>query len=214
MKHYVGIVGLGNDGGTFLDWSIHYLSGYKKMYYLIDRYGLALKLKHNNFNIPNNPILNKTAHKHRKNHPNENTLDDFYKIAQEIEPIGTNIFSYYLVIEKNPCNSHKQYVIETAIKYHSTKFLILNPTIKSIPMLIERTKKLKINLVTEDYYKKNYIDNLDGISNVYILDIIDVFQNLNTKIFDIFKFLNLSLYQNNFSHWSSIYKKWQSINFY
>lgn len=60
-------------GGTFLTWSIYYLSGVNDYYY---------SLSNNNIKLPTTPITNINAHNFLPNQPN--TLDDYVYIFNDI----------------------------------------------------------------------------------------------------------------------------------
>jgi hypothetical protein len=73
------------------------------------------------------------------------------------------------------------------------------PSVKQV--LIESNKFFT------DYYR------LPNTYQDYIsIDYNDMFQDLDQKIYQIFKYLDLSIYQKRVENWFLIYQKWKSVN--
>ena len=90
----VGILGPGGCGGTFLDWSLHYLAG--------NETNILLNYQKDNRSVINiksiekivsNPINGTTAHRHLKTHPNSESLPTVIKLFSE-SPSGLHTFYF------------------------------------------------------------------------------------------------------------------------
>ena len=71
-------------GGTFLLWSLYYLSGRNDYYHAEDQKSLSLT---------ENPVTNKNAHLFRPNQPNR--LDEYTKIFNLLNTCNTQEFIYF-----------------------------------------------------------------------------------------------------------------------
>lgn len=85
MSKIVCVTSIPSIGCTFIDWSIHYLSGQTQYYSIQDQAWIPLS---------DNPVTSLNAHGHRKNHPG-----GLEETAQAIEQFhrlpGNNLFSFY-----------------------------------------------------------------------------------------------------------------------
>ena len=91
----VGILGPGGCGGTFLDWSIHYLRGDSRYYHIecdnLDR----SQIKSQQFlEICSDPLSSATAHNHEKTHPNNGSLQQVIKIFNKLPCSDLHTFYY------------------------------------------------------------------------------------------------------------------------
>jgi len=230
----VGILGPGGCGGTFLDWSIQYLSGQE------ENLVVRLDAERNNVkgtltqNIVENPLMDSTAHAHQKTHPNGQSLSDIIEIFSADDH---QLSTFYYVEDMKPGQTHTSHnnIVKT---YPAVKFISYNFTLAHIDLIFWLQYE-KINWVEQRY---NQIGSLTGnqtpgeireiislfypkcvkgqtlneqlvdSENLYLINFDDVWARLDTVIFDIFDFLELTIDKTRYLHWVDMYRAWLEKN--
>jgi hypothetical protein len=221
MADIVGIIGPGGEGGTFLDWSLHYLVGNKSTrMVLVDRikntvHGTIIN------HICDNPItISGNAHKHKKTHPTDSTIQQCVDLLQTVD--DSKIYTMYIVPSDDSYNklqSYKNFVNYSITKYTGLKFINMYYPDEPLEDLIQRiyTKVPDNKESLEDIRDRikiscNEPNKIIDDPNVYSLNIKDMFYNLDTEIHKILAWLNLSMEDEKYKSWLTIYKEWQCIN--
>jgi hypothetical protein len=218
MTDIVGIIGPGGEGGTFLDWSLHYLIGNNsaKMV-LVDRIKNTVHGTINN-KICDNPITTSgNAHKHKKTHPTDSTIQQCIDLLKTID--SSKIHTMYIVPSDDSYNklqSYKNFVNYSVTKYTDLKFIYTYYPDDPIEDLIQR-------ICTKIPNKKESLDDIRSRvkmacdepnkiivnPNVYSLSIKDMFYNLDTEIHKILSWLNLTTSNKRYENWLATYREWQ-----
>jgi hypothetical protein len=216
MNKIVGIIGTGIDGGTFLDWSIHYLIG-DRFTFRSDKLGwkncTEFTIPFIKYDLVDNPInfYKKNAHNHKKNHPlheNVQLCIDSYK--QIIEP-NVNILSFYCC-GPSLLPSYNDIIISHTEKYPDVKFIVLYNDKHSLDSSYKRL--LSYNKTDADVAMGHAIyskSSLSDSSNRKMLRIHDMFNTLDLLIPDILQWLDVELQNDRFEYWKSIYNQWKEI---
>lgn len=229
----VGILGPGGCGGTFLDWSIQFLSGQKE--------NLLVRLDPTRSSVKStlmqqvmeNPLIDSTAHAYQKTHPNNQSLPGIIDIFSTSEyPLNT----FYYVDDMRPDQTHTTYnsIVET---YPAIKFISYNFTVDQID-LIFCLQYEKINVAPQRYntqigmnaqtpgelreilslyYPKciqgqTLNEQLVDAENLHLVNFADVWTRLDIAIFDIFDFLGLTVDKSRYSQWLNVYRTWVEKN--
>lgn len=221
MIPIVGIVGPGGAGGTFLDWSLHYLSGNKDVIFvLVDRGDDAIINPRLTYPVINNPLQqNGTAHNHKKTHPTFESIGKCVECYNKMVDSGANLYSMYIV-PKLPNQSldttlfgdvkFVTYVIEESNKYQLIDRQydkIFNHPTDAIAALVLGPNTRKKIFSALDLSFSNGI-----IHNSYSLTFDDMLHRLDNHIRAIFKFISVDIVEDKYEHWLSVYKQWQTIN--
>jgi hypothetical protein len=227
----------GTLGGTFLDWSIHWLSGADKFY----------KLNLGWIDLVSNPLTPTNAHGHQKNHPcgSAETL----AAAQDLKELQTdNLLSFYSF----PINELEEDYVKLwyCLIQHSipiiyiklTAPIVYNTTLRSL-----ENKSFTFNSVEElheqflqkhfkkdyDYWKNilkmnnipdsrefialnvrphEYIDPTvaaDFSKSHFYLDAQELWYNGEDALTRIMKYLDIKIQNERLISWVPIYKQWQ-----
>jgi hypothetical protein len=218
MTDIVGIIGPGGEGGTFLDWSLHYLiaNTCTKMV-IVDRLKNTVHGIIDN-KICDNPIsISGNAHKHKKTHPTDSTIQQCVDLLKTVE--GSKIYTMYIVPSDDSYNklqSYKNFVNYSVTKYIDLKFINTYYPDEPIEDLVQR-------IYTKIPDKKESLDTIrDRVKvacnesnkvivnpNVYSLNIKDMFYSLDTEIYKILSWLNLTTTDERYESWLAVYKEWQ-----
>lgn len=232
----VGILGPGGCGGSFLDWSIQFLSGNKENLVVhVDQNNREIITHISEQQISNNPLINITAHGHYKTHPNSQSLPYVIDIFRNSKhPLNT----FYYVDSMSLLQTKTNYnnVVKT---YPDIKFLSYNFTQKHIDMIFylqyEKIPTIKQQYVDQLgaslsnlniketreilslYYPKCIkeqilSEQLDHANNLHMINFDDVWSKLDTVIFNVFDFLKLSVNQSLYPRWLDIYHTWIKNN--
>jgi hypothetical protein len=221
MADVVLIIGPGGEGGTFLDWSLHYLIGdTSTKLVLVDR------LKHSvhgllNYRIPNNPItIQGNAHKHKKTHPTEVILQQCVDLLHEVDDENIKIHTMYCVPSDSSYrqfHSYQNFVKHAITTFTNLKFIQLYHSPDIIEELVHRTHtKISDNVELVDDIRSritvacNDTNTVMSDANVYSLSIKDMFYNLEVEIYNILSWLNITLQKEKYESWLSVYKEWQA----
>lgn len=157
-KCIVGILGFSGEGGTFIDWSLHYLTGRTEHHQiLINRNKLIIddKLLLNRIvcTLCNNPLSTiGNAHEHRKTHPTLTTTPD---VISEFEKLESGLHTFYT----SPSRQDYHFLREEdknvgALEIIDSNYNVLNETyknIKFIRVILDKNSGLE--------YSERYITN-------------------------------------------------------
>ena len=203
-------IGPGGSGLTFLNWSIVYLRG-DNFYTTLDN---------NTLEVVDNPIMeNGTAHGYKKDHIQQ--TGHLKKLHQ-----ATNQSVVYVV---PTCQSDLEYILQ-----FNSKKIIFNPTVCSKELLarmyyampdgnpimelinnlsrVHDLPSVKQVLIESNKFFTDYYRLPNTYQDYISIDYNDMFQDLDQKIYQIFKYLDLSIYQKRVENWFLIYQKWKSVN--
>lgn len=220
MSLVVAIIGPGGEGGTFFDWSLHFLVGdeYVK-YVLLDRYyKLAPTIR--KMCILSNPIkYDGTSHQHHKSHPTEQLVQTCIDEYSRVNDPMINIHSMYIVPSSESYINDRTYtdVVRDIAKTHQDMKLIhfVHPDV-FLEDLAQRilTKVPDTTAGIDDIRDRVNAQCLEPnklihADNVYPLRIDDMFYNLDSEIHKIFDWLGLTIKQEKYAAWLVVYKKWQ-----
>lgn len=221
----VGIFGPGGEGGTFLDWSLHYLVGDRYVKWIeLDRTTKTF-LKISNRVLLKNPIKpDGTAHYHRKTHPTEELIQKCVDELNLIHDENINMHTMYIVSGRASYEgrSYTKIINDIAETYTELKLIHFIFPDKFNEDLAHRmyTKSpnqiLSIDHIRNKVKKESLNDNkiVDKL-NVYPLLMNKMFYNLDSEIYKIFDWLSLSVNDDKYNSWLEVYKQWQlAQNFY
>lgn len=219
MNKIVGILGVGVDGGTFLDWSLHYLSGDTYMYHSpMLSADNPTNWSFSKVRIIDNPIIpsRKVAHRHLKNHPRQHTIDMCIDKMLEIDDDEINLSSFYSVIDGTNTEDapYDTFISERTDKYPNIKFIALYADNESYIHLYNRILIfLKSTKPTEPLPPmSNYgISLLTDSPNRKMLNISDMYYNLDNVILSLMEWANLPVKTDRLSKWKSIYTQWKEM---
>jgi hypothetical protein len=218
MTDIVGIIGPGGEGGTFLDWSLHYLIGNtsSKMV-LVDRIKNTV---HGTIDtkICDNPItMSGNAHKHKKTHPTDSTIQQCVDLLKTCS--GSKIYTMYIVPSDDTYNtfeSYQNFVRYSISKCTGLKFINIYYPDEPLEDLVQRIytkipdKKESLDTIRARVkIECNKPDKIVINPNVYSLNIKDMFYNLDTEIYKILYWLNLTPKDDIYQSWLVTYKEWQ-----
>jgi hypothetical protein len=172
MHKIIGILGLGGDGGTFLDWSLYYLSNQKYSYCInFDYYRHRTDVRNteiilHKMQVVNNPIMSSlktgrhlgTAHRHIKTHPTQDTIDICVNGYKKIDDPDIKLLSFYCV--QNDSTSwlpHAQFVNKFLTRTSDVKCIVYYTDDQSIIDLAYRKLKVHAHYVKEIKENNNVI---------------------------------------------------------
>jgi hypothetical protein len=238
----VGILGPGGCGGTFLDWSLHYLSGATEH--------SVVHCDHNNRSdiikiyqqdpITENPLTNKTAHNHKKTHPNNESLGEVISIFKSFPT--DQLYTFYYVDSMGPtqtATTHNDIVNNNPdvlfINYTFTKSdidKIFCLQVEKIPDILDRMLSTGSNLFARDNWSKREVlglyypeciagqtinETITQKSNNFLIQLDELLNSGPDLIKKIFNFLNLNISKSRWNNWEAVYFKWKrknNINFF
>jgi len=218
-NNIVGIIGPGGEGGTFLDWTLHYLSGDSRIkYILVDRYSHRV-IKVRSLEMLVNPITSVgNAHKHHKSHPTIKSIQSCIENYHSILDPSINIYTMYIVpdIESYENNSYTdvvRYVTNTHADLKLIHFIYPDQVIEDlvqriktkIPDNTESIEEIQNRVKIESSKDNKIIDK----PNVYSLGIEQMFYDLDSVIEKIFDWLKIPINHERYESWLAVYKQWQ-----
>ena len=216
----VGLIGPGGEGGTFLDWTLHYLSGDTHAnYVLVNRLTKTFEVVFKQ-EIVSNPIrANGTAHNHRKSHPTEQLIQvcmDQYELIDDNEVTLKSMYIVPSIESYCGLRSYKDVVSDIAYRYKQLKLIhFIYP--ENIMNLVKRMTKIQGHNETFDDIRNRV--NAESIKDdkvvnqpiVYPLNIDDMFYNLDSEIRNICDWLSFTINEERYNSWIDIYKQWQLV---
>ena len=202
-------IGTGGSGLTFLNWSIIYLRG-DNSYTFLNKEAI---------NVTDNPLLtNRTAHGHKNDHIH--LTADLKKLH-----LATDQSVVYIV------PSH-QSDLEYVLQFKGKK-IIFDPCILSEELLARMCSTIPnfplndlIDTLSSEYDQQivkqvlincnkfftKYYTMPNSDLNYFTINYIDIFQNLDQRIYDIFNYLELPITTDRMPNWLLIYNKYRSVN--
>jgi hypothetical protein len=238
-------------GGTFLNWSIHYLSGDLDYYFAWHDSLLP---------VCSDPLTDKNAHGFMPNQ--SSTLADFCtvlnKLKQSSRSNNTLYFHHFRGATLSDDPDTKQAVVQVNTLSTKTVFLTLAPEHAlykcsyeqrtSVRSWIDKTKTLHSNEeIFKDFVNQFFADskfkweqldlnqiwdlreflalNFDPFNIIsirpmvgliktpsYIIEAVEMMTVFDQTVYDLFDYLQIKLCDNRFSHWLTVYRKWQKIH--
>ena len=201
-------IGPGGAGLTFLNWSIVYLRG--------DNFYTLLNKK--TIRVIDNPILNTTAHGYRKDHLF--STEDLIKLRSATEqsviyivPTHQDDLEYILQFEgkKIIFNSDKSSTELMARMWYNIPDCPINKLIEDLSVKYDK-QIIKQVLIDCSKFFTNYYCVPKNYSYYFSVDYLDIFQNFDQKIYEIFEYLELTLCQDRINNWLSVYNEYRSLN--
>lgn len=236
----VGILGPGGCGGTFLDWSLHYLAGdTKNIVVNCDPTDRGKILNTHPQDILENPIKNSTAHHHQKTHPNDKSID---AVIDTFKLIDSNLHTFYYVTSMGQGQTQTNHN-DIINSYSDVKFITYVFKKEHIDLIfclqydktVGRKNLLKHEIKVNDtrlfdelsvgeqrelislYYPKCIksqilSEEINPSTNNYCFNFEQIWQSLPNTMPEIFNFLDLSIDPARINHWKQIYKLWLEQN--
>ena len=202
-------IGPGGCGFTFLNWSIAYLRG-DSYYYTLNGVKTQVDI---------NPLTGRTAHRFGKDHLNPNADRSILSTA------SANSIIYIVPGDDSDFKSLIA-MPDKKIIFNTTKFCqkqlarhyITVPDSPFVSITSElgpkygilQIKKVLLDLANNFFLR--YYNLPVNTSKYYIVDYQDMFGDLDIKILDIFKFLNLTIDATRHQSWQEIYKNYKLLN--
>ena len=202
-------IGPGGSGLTFLNWSIVYLRG--------DNFYTLLNKK--TTRVIDNPILNTTAHGYQKDHflfSTKNLIKLHSATEQSviyIVPTHQDDLEYILQFEgkKIIFNSDKSSTELMARMWYNIPDCSINKLIEDLSVKYDK-QIIKQVLIDCSKFFTNYYCVPKNYSYYFSVDYLDIFQNFDQKIYEIFEYLELTLCQDRINNWLSVYNEYRSLN--
>jgi len=228
----VGILGPGGCGGTFLDWSIQFLSGSTENLVVVpDRPNRGIFQQTHIQSISNNPLKGATAHGYKKTHPNidllpividifltsKYLLNTFYYVDDATQINYNNIIKTYPTVKFISYNFSQNHVdLIFYLQYEKIDNVVRSfNTLVGNSSLNLSTGELReiLSLFYPGCIKGQMLnETLEDADNLYKIDFDSVWSNLDIVMFDIFEFLGLSIDKSRYPEWINVYHKWLEKN--
>lgn len=235
----VGSMGPAGCGGTFLDWTLHFLSGSEKNWVVecdlrFQRSAIAREYSQT---IITSPIENATAHKHLKTHPNHNSVQAVIE-SFDRQQFALNSFYYTNIVSTDSPTYTSIVESYPGIKFIAFDFspddinMIFCLQYEKVPMVADRFLQMikqqhskmstweQREILSISYPKiiqPQVVEKISTTSNVIHISFNEMLLGLDVKILEIFNFLKLSIDEQKWDHWNSVYRIWQQknyVNFY
>jgi hypothetical protein len=239
MSVIVTVVTDGGSGGTFLTWSLHFLSGATE-YFSTETKSWT--------KIVDNPLTSKNSHgfipnqlNRIKNHSIE-TLNNQIKLLQNEQTNTFHTLYFHETDDPNLDNNvidltnklnNKTILLRSYHyplyhdKYASRGYTALSPddafdefcnkyfkdsaeTFQNLNLTNIWDKREFIALNFDAFRQRNTIKDPD---NYYYLDALELWTNFDISVKTLFDYLNLGLDTERFEHWKNIYNNWKKLQF-
>lgn len=231
----VGLLGPGGCGGTFLDWTLHYISCNNTNRVIICDHATnrSTILKEILQQVTTTPLKQSTAHNHLKTHPNAQSLHEVVTRFRR-QTAGLNTFYFVDCMQPDQTATDYNAIID---QYPDVKFIAYTFTpedadavfclqyekVSTIATSLADTLKLSGRAPAEqrELLSLYYPAEIRGqTSNELIADHpnsiclrwSDMLYNLPRVIHDIFKFLHLTVDSARYANWLTVYRSWQQRN--
>ena len=237
----IGILGCGGCGGSFLDWTIHYLSGNQINWVLeTELKNRSAVTQPQEQIIIDNPMVQSTAHGHLRTHPNTNSLPtviDYFKSKSNFTP---HSFYYADEMKEDQTETMHNQIIKTYPEILFITYQFKDIDIDAIfwlqyekmaswahryndAMVADTGTKISDYKLWDqrEMLSMHYPDCIRGQtvnekivdhSNNFPLNFCDFFVDLPKQIDKIFEFLNLKIDMFRYNQWLAVYKKWQQLS--
>lgn len=232
-----GLLAPGGSGGTFFDWSLHYLAG--------DEQHLVLNLLTNHTcepiqeiwaRVPNDPLESLTAHRHRKTHPSTLLqISTFFDVLRK-KP-QQDLFSFYFVDRMGPgvtSTCYREIALANAdVQFFSFRFDETDIS-HLFALQIEKIKGTWHRYVTltaghkepnnmpiweqremialfyfECVRNQSVSGDLDDVQNHLCMNWKHFINAFDDYVITLLEWLDIRVDENRWAHWLDIYHKWQ-----
>ena len=237
----VGILGPGGCGGTFLDWSLHYLSGHTtNLVVNLDSELRETVLGQTVQTVVYNPLQHNTSHKHQKTHPNNLSLEKIISIFQKNNCYDLHTFYYVESMSTDQTSSAHNNIVNSYPHIHFIDYVFAETDIDIIfclqyekikkaqtnfaNIILNQTGKTLVNIPVWDqreilslYYpgclrSQTMMEKKHESKNRLLLNFKDAFFKLPHSMVEIFKLIDRSIDRARWNHWLKIYHKWLDSN--
>lgn len=236
----VGILGPGGCGGTFLDWTIQYLSGKDRAWQvMVDHLDRSRVVSERAFAVVSDPLRDRTAHAHPKTHPNEQSISaaiDRFLRRPEFAP-----HTFYYVDDMRDGRTHPNYW-EVIQKWPQVKFITYKFARQDIDRLfcfqyekqdtpelfyewsVPGTDRVAGDLPVWDQrewlsiqyptavWDQVQCSDLRPVPNNYEIDFDATLTALDQTLDSLFQYLGLEIDQSRWQHWCDVYGTWRTRN--
>lgn len=238
----VGILGPGGCGGTFLDWTIQYLSGQTHTWYIQTDCMTEQSRILNQACMPlvENPIQDRTAHIHKKTHPDELCVESVIDCFRQHTEFALNSFyfvdqlrsgrtqtEYNRLITKHPDIKFITYKFaETDIntlfcfQYEKTLFskvwyeqTVMSHNPAPIGQMSVWDQRELLSLHYPSMIRGQILSEIviAGPNN-FCLNFNVAVEQLDTVINDLFQYLEITICKERWGQWKKIYTDWKIKN--
>jgi hypothetical protein len=219
-------------GGTFLDWSIHFLSSRNLIKDYIEQKTFTSIHK---CQIPFNPLrataTSVTAHLHCKTHPHN--IDEFTAVWDLYSSDGYehDVFTSYTANDMSDSGLYREIILKFPNIFKNIIFRYSPKHVDSIFMWQYDRMEFKDSLPFDDskfshsdlreklslFYPQMVKEQLessdigiDDVTNIYEIDF-DIFINsLDEIMIDILSECGVSIIPDRYEHWLNVYREWQN----
>jgi hypothetical protein len=232
-----GLLAPGGSGGTFFDWSLHYLAGHEQhliLNLLADH--TCESTQETWANVPYDPLQSLTAHGHRKTHPSTLLeISTFFDVLRQKHP--QNLSSFYFVDSLGPGRTipcHQDIVTKNPdVKFFNFRFDTTDID-HLFALQVEKMKGKWHRFVTETaghkepnnipiweqrelialYYfeclrNQSIGGNLDRSHNLVCIDWKNFVNDFDSHVIALLEWLDIKVVETRWAHWLSIYRRWQ-----
>ena len=229
MNRFINILAAGGTGGTFLDWSISYLSSL-----CLEKVYIDNSMQAHTVNVLHNPLKNHTCHLHSKTHPSCGNFGEVYAIYKTVghqdhpfcaytvdELIDGAEEGYTHLVSTFDDVMHLLYMhtmadIDTVFGLQYTRIQGQWETNKEISHTKSAWERRELWAL---YYPRMMLKQLHitettqlmSYNNVYALSYSDYLHNFDKIVYEFFDTINLSIIEERIQPWKHIYKLWQQI---
>jgi len=243
-----GILGCAGCGGTFLDWTLHYLSGDNQHWTL----RCDLDRRHANTDflttstvwqsyatrspIPDNPLLNSTAHAHAKTHPTHVTLPRVLSAFEQHNQDPLQTFFYFDNLGQGKHSTIHNQIAKTYphirfITYsyrHTDIDAIFCMQFEKLPLMQELYSQALQDQMEDDHtwtrreifalayekalYGQTCAEKIIPTANNFVLTFQDFFFNLPQAVPMLFDYLELSIKPDRWDSWLQVHQQYQNNN--
>lgn len=230
----VGILGPGGCGATFLDWTLHYLSGQSSTWQIeCDPSNRSNILKQCCVPLADYPLIKRTAHAHAKTHPDSQSIHTVISLFEDRTDF--DLHSFYFVDSMQQGRTQTEYN-QIIARYPNVRFITYNFTDsdidivfcfqhEKIPALVNSVTTLSIwdrrELMSLHYPKEiqgqTTVEVIQQHPNNFVINFSTMLKTLDTSIEDLFQYVGLTLDKTRLDTWKKIYAEWQennSLNFF
>jgi hypothetical protein len=183
-----GILGCSGCGGTFLDWSLHYLAGDHEHWTLLcdlDRRHVnpdfltandAWQKYSTRGSVPHNSLLKNTAHAHAKTHPTQFTLPRVLELFAQYNTDPLQTFYYFDNLASNQHSTIHNHIVKSYPAVHFITYAYCHTDIDTIfCMQFEKLPRmqelygqaLRSQLIDDDIWTRREIFALAYAKTVY-----------------------------------------------
>lgn len=229
----VGILGPAGCGGTFIDWSLRYLSG--TSHYLQVPYDRSIVCAAKLLEVSQNPLLGSTAHAHKKTSVNDSSLP--FVLDQFRRHLG--LWHSFFYIDAMRPDQHATHYNEIVAAHPDIKFITFNfqphhvhqlfvLQYEKVPNAAQRfAQQIGMSLrhlstgamreILSLYYPRCIQgqilnEELSQSERLYMIDFDSVWCDLDRVLPELFDWLPIAWDQSRADAWKTIYLEYQKRN--